>query len=361
MEKLLSTLIAKHFFVSSATIKLIVQIVLALIHVRDVNLTVIALAICGEAQTSSGYRKLQRFFAAAEFCLVSVAKLIVQIAGLGSGKWTLIIDRTNWKFGQKHLNILVLSIEQRGIAIPVLWSMLDNNGGNSNREQREALLSKFIRIFGSNQIEKFLADREFIGDEWLRYLANNGIKFYIRIRSDLTIGRSENELVTANSMVKKLKNSETIILKGDRYLGQNYQGPKVRIAAMRNEKGELVIIATNDKPEQALEVYRQRWAIETLFGCLKTRGFNFENTHIAELARIEKLLALLAIAFTICHIVGIWRHEIQPIKLKTHQRKAVSLFRYGLDYLRQILLQPLYLARRIREIAHIFRLQTLYN
>ena len=183
----------------------------------------------------------------------------------------------------------------------------------------------------------------------------------IRIRSDLTIGRSNGELVTANSRVKKLENGETIILKGDRYLGQNYQGAKVRIVALRNDKGELVIIATNDKPEQALEIYRQRWAIETLFGCLKTKGFNFENTHMLELAKIEKLLALLAVAFTLCHVVGIWRHEVQPIKLKSHKRKAQSLFRYGLDYLRQILLQPLLLASKIREIVHIFRPPTLYN
>ncbi len=113
--------------------------------------------------------------------------------------------------------------------------------------------------------------------------------------------------------------------------------------------------------EQALEIYFHRWAIETLFGCLKTRGFNFENTHMVELAKIEKLLAILAVAFTLCYIVGIWRHEIQPIKIKSHKRKAMSLFRYGLDYLRQILLQPLLLASKIREITLIFRPPTLCN
>jgi Transposase DDE domain len=346
---------------SSAIVKLVTEFILALIHLRDVNLTQIALTICGESQVSSGYRRLQRFFVKAEICSKCLAKLLVSLAKLEDKKWMLIIDRTNWKFGQLHINILVLSIERFGVGIPILWSMLDNKGGNSNSKQREDLINRFIKIFGTKTIGSLLADREFIGDPWLKFLEDKGINFYIRIRSDLTIGRSEDELVTANSKVKKLKNNESIVLKGQRYLGKNYQGPRVRIAALRNDKGELVIIATNDKPEQALEVYRQRWAIESLFGCLKTRGFNFENTHMTELAKIEKLLAILAIAFTLCHIVGIWCNETKPITLKTHKRKSMSLFRYGLDYLRQILLNPLDLVLRIQEIIYLFTPQALYN
>ena len=311
--------------------------------------------ICGESQVSSGYKKLQRFFAKAKICEVQLAKLIVRLAGLEGRRWTLVIDRTNWKVGRKHINILVLSVEWHGIGIPILWSMLGNKGGNSNSCQREELIDKFIKIFGVSSVENLLADREFIGDKWLTFLDDKSIKFYIRIRSDLTIGRYEKELVTANSKVKKLKNGESIILKGERYLGKNYQGPKVKIAAMRNDEGELVIVATNDKPGQALQIYRQRWSIETLFACLKTRGFNFENTHMVELAKIEKLLAMLALAFTLCHIVGIWQNEITPIKFKKKiDRKAMSLFRYGLDYLRQMFFCPFNLAGKVKEIATLF-------
>ena len=170
----------------------------------------------------------------------------------------------------------------------------------------------------------------------------------------MTIGRAENELVTANHLVKKLSSGEYKILRGQRYLGKNYKGPKVRIAALRNDKGELVIIATNDKPDQALATYKRRWEIEMLFGCLKTRGFNFENTHLVHLERIEALLALLAIAFSFAHIVGEWQNELIPIKLKQHKRKAMSLFRYGLDYLRNILFKPEKMMSKIREIIDKF-------
>ena len=350
MGIVLSTLIEKHFLVSSATIKLITEFVLALIKLRDINLTGIALAICGESKVESGYRKLQRFFVKVDICYSCVAKLVVSIANLEKQKWTLVLDRTNWKLGKLDINILVLSIKSHGVGIPILWSMLNNKGGNSNTEERKELIDRFIKIFGADSIESLLADREFIGDNWLKYLDNKGINFYIRIKSNLTIGRSEEELVTANHLVRKLKNEEFIILRGLRYLGKNYGGPKVKIAARRNDKGELMIIATNDNANIALKMYANRWCIECLFGCLKSRGFNFENTHLIHLDRLKKLLALLAIAFTLCHTLGIWRNEIEPIKIKRHTRKAKSLFRCGLDFLRKLLFNPKTMVAKIEEI-----------
>ena len=50
------------------------------------------------------------------------------------------------------------------------------------------------------------------------------------------------------------------------------------------------------------------------------------------------IVALLAITFCWCHLTGQWRYAHTPIKIKKHGRKAKSLFRYGLDYLREVLL-----------------------
>jgi len=261
--------------------------------------------------------------------------LLIALARIESDTWLLALDRTNWKFGKLDINILVLSICHHGIAIPIMWDMLAKAGA-SNSNERQKLIDRFLGTFGVEKISSLLGDREFIGDEWLKFLADCKVPFYVRIKKTFTIGRSENELVTANHLVKKLKNNEYRILNGKRYLGKNYKGPKVSIAALRNGEGDLVIIATNDNPYQAMTIYKRRWEIETLFDCLKTRGFNFENTHLVHLDRISKLLGILAIAFTFVYIVDMWQHSIKPIKLKIHGRKAMSHFRYGLDYLRRI-------------------------
>jgi hypothetical protein len=37
---------------------------------------------------------------------------------------------------------------------------------------------------------------------------------------------------------------------------------------------------------------------------------------------------------------GVWRHEVKPIRIKTHQRPATSIFRYGFDWIRHALFNP---------------------
>ena len=51
--------------------------------------------------------------------------------------------------------------------------------------------------------------------------------------------------------------------------------------------------------------------------------------------RIDRLLVLLTIGFCWAYKVGEWKHQnVAPIKRKSHGRRAVSMFRYGLDFIR---------------------------
>lgn len=118
-------------------------------------------------------------------------------------------------------------------------------------------------------------------------------------------------------------------------------GEKVFLAASRSEKGELMIVATNQNPKNAIACYLRRWEIESLFQCLKGRGFRFEETHITNLDRLKKLTAVLAIGFVWAHKVGEWKAEIKPIVrkfFKDQSRPQQSYFRHGLDHIREIVL-----------------------
>ena len=57
-----------------------------------------------------------------------------------------------------------------------------------------------------------------------------------------------------------------------------------------------------------IEDYYQRWHIETLFGCLRSRGFDLEVTHITELDHMDRLIGILALAFTWCLLTGQQHH-----------------------------------------------------
>jgi hypothetical protein len=85
-----------------------------------------------------------------------------------------------------RFNILCLTIVADNVSLPILWTMLDKRG-NSNQEERKLLILRYIHLFGLDSIGCIIADREFIGQEWFRFLINNPIKFYLRIRENLTV------------------------------------------------------------------------------------------------------------------------------------------------------------------------------
>ena len=76
------------------------------------------------------------------------------------------------------------------------------------------------------------------------------------------------------------------------------------------------------------------------FKAMKSSGFDIENTHLKDIKRIEKLVLLIMVAFVWCYKVGIYLNQICPIKVKKHGRMAKSIFKYGLDYIASILLNP---------------------
>jgi len=316
-----------HFHWNRARIYCIVYLIIGMIQMGTVNLTKIATTFPGNTKPSSDYKRLQRLFCQFSLDLNQVARFIAGLVPLLQFKLTL--DRTNWKCGDSNINYLVLGIIYRGSAFPILWVALDKKG-NSNTQERIELMQRFLMIFGAQMIACLFADREFVGIKWFGYLIENNIKFVIRIKKNTQISNSRGILVRAENLFRGLPRGSALVLSGKRTVW----GHSLYIIGLKMADGEFVIVVTQEQPEIALENYKERWPIETLFICLKTRGFDLESTHMTDPKRLEKLMVFLAIAFSWAHIVGEWHHEVEPIKIKKHGRPTQSLFRCGLDYLR---------------------------
>jgi len=320
------------FHWNKARVTLFVHMLLGFLTTRTVNLAKIACAMTGQAEPSSRYRRLQRFFSGFVIDFDQMADFIFSLFFTRGNPLYLSIDRTNWKWGKSNINILTLAITFKGIAIPIYWELL-NKRGNSSTQERIHLLQKFINRFGKTSIAGLLADREFVGEDWFAWLIQEEISFYIRVKKNFITTNSRGREVPIAQLFRGLRPTEQRLL----YRKRNVLDHPLYVVGLKLCDGQLLIIVTNEIAGDAIKLYARRWEIETLFSCLKGRGFNFEQTHLVDAVRIKKMMVLLAIAFCWAHKTGEWRHEQQPIKLKKHGRPAVSLFRYGLDYLVDIL------------------------
>jgi len=348
-ERILKEKLKVHFDWHGARLMFLAMFINTIFVVRSVNFTKIANKFPGFSSQSSKYKRIQRFFRFFEIDYIQIAKFIAFIVPNANEKWILSIDRTNWKFGFININILTLGITYEGIAFPLLWVMLDKRG-NSNTQERINLLNKFIEIFSLDKIECLLADREFIGEKWFDYLLNTKkINFRIRIKNCEYINKIHGGNAPVRNFFRNIKIGQTKNLKYKRLLWNHY----VFLSGTKSSDGSLVIIATNSKIETSLKDYAKRWEIETLFKCLKSSGFNFEDTHLRNIERINKLMALLSIAFCWAYLVGDWKHKKNPIKLKTHGRKERSIFRLGLDILGELVFFGQKRINQYRKVIHL--------
>ena len=310
-----------------ARLNFLAMFFVALIKVKTVNLAEIATGLNPNAKIGSNHRRLQRFFADFELDYDSIAKLVVALMPTTGAGYVLSLDRTNWQFGKSSINLLVLAIVHQGVAFPVYWTFLDKKG-NSNTAERIAIMEKFIATFGVSSISWLLADREFIGKKWFKFLRQQNIPFRIRVKQNFQVSAKKGP-IPGMAIFQHLDIGETLVLSRKRFI----LGQQLYLIGLKLDDDYLLLV-TDQKPKTALADYAKRWNIETLFGILKSRGFRFEETHLTDGERINKLLALLTLATIWAFKVGQWLHQQEPLKIKKHGRLTKSVFRYGLDFLR---------------------------
>jgi hypothetical protein len=310
-----------------ARLMFLAQFLLALLRVRTVNLAELSTAFVGTSQPESNYKRLQRFLREYRVDYRAFAQGIAGWLKL-DGAWTLTLDRTTWEFGNQIHNVLMLGVVYHGVAIPLLWTVLPHRS-NSHAHQRIALLHRFRRWFPLQSQACLTADREFIGKVWLKYLVTEHFAYCIRIRECDHLHDGQHSR-SSKLIFADLKPSQVKVLPHRWRVG----GQWVFVVGLRLADNALLVVITDAHPERALERDALRWQIETLFGCLKSRGFNLEDTHIKRTDRLSRLLVLLTVALVWAIQIGLWQHQLKPLPLKKHGRPLYSLFRRGLDFLR---------------------------
>ena len=323
-----------------AWVKFFVLFICALCKVQTVGFDKLSTAFNSMADPASSLRRIQRFIAKYQLDCDIIARLIFRLLP-HKPPYRLAMDRTNWKFGELNINVLVIAVIYQRISFPLMFKLLPKVG-NSNTKERIELIERFIRLFGTQALGCLTADREFVGEKWIKYLNDQNIRYYIRIRENFWVLQPHNgKRVKASWLFSNLPLNSCRV--NDRIVYVNNQLCYLSGSKVKNKEGkpELQIVISFNNPQDALEIYKERWQIETAFKGLKTSGFNIEDTHLTDIERIEKLFALVTVAFAWAYVVGDYLHRyVKPIQIKKHGNKAKSIFKHGLTFIATVLLNP---------------------
>lgn len=243
------------------------------------------------------------------------------LRSLHPGPWILAIDRTNWQLGKNHINVLVITVILGKVGFPVCWLTLPKKTkkGNSRQFHRIKLAKLLLKIISVEDIEAIVMDREFYGEKWLSWLNNKGIAYVLRIKANTHING-----VKVGLLLKQQQSCQKYSILNA--YGQNiYLSCKWLSKTRKSAKQRIILISNAYSGEKSLELYRMRWGIEIFFAHCKKNGFNLEDTHITHSKKMDKLLAVVAVAFCICYLKS-------PIAKQNHSSiaKRKSIFRDGM-------------------------------
>ena len=295
-------------------------------------------AALGETKSrpQSHYKRLIRFFqdwGESDNLFHSLLKTNLRLLRK-LGFTTLIMDGTSWRLGDAKVHYLVLSILVHKIAIPLYWVQLGKLGASSQEERKE-MFEEALKLFDLSGMT-LLADREYVGKEWFKFLKDNKIGFVIRLRSgdyyeEVNNGGGKDY----EGMVRKcrLKNKllkRQIVLNGETYWILMLPNPKVTA-----EELVLFFLTTLPPSEKTAMLYAKRWKIETMFFNLKSNGFNIEDLNLKDPKKNRLMLTIVATAYILAIREGLKRKDAIPLQRYRDGATApeVSIFREGLAIL----------------------------
>jgi len=320
------------FYINELELRRLLVLSFGILRAKTVNMSAVndEILLCesGRKSKSSQYNYLLNIFQSgnSEKLLMSIFNFLVVLFHSPGSEVKVLLDRTEWKVEGCWVNVFSIGLLYKDkVYIPLLNEDLGRKG-NSDAEIRINLIDR-LSIYWSNlklPLPHFIivGDREFIGEKWLCALAQRGIDYVIRIKSNLSFE------VYVNGIYKIGKRFKLKVL--HRYL-KRYNKPSIEVVLAGEAISNIVAIELKQKQEKkdqylylitnikdlntAGAIYKTRWKIETCFAYLKSKGFNLEDSKLSGQHKYDILMAILALVYAMVVFEG----EREQNKKKTKQ------------------------------------------
>jgi hypothetical protein len=199
----------------------------------------------------------------------------------------LILDGTSWQHGQQWHHYMTLCIVYGGVAIPIYWVNLAKKGNSSTQERQDLIHGALCHFDLRDKI--LLADREYMGAEWFRFLAEQGFKFVIRVREGdykEALWEKGKSLAGLQQKVRRSKKAHKAIKQHIELAGHPFNWVALKNPDPTSREPLLYFVSNIEAAASQIAAhYPLRWQIEICFKHLKSNGFHLESMRIQGKAR----------------------------------------------------------------------------
>lgn len=253
--------------------------------------------------------------------------------------------------------VLMVGVLYQKRALPVAWLVYKGKKGHASAERHIQVLEKVQPLLPEGSEVVLLGDAEYDTTEMLLWMEKNTTWKYV-------LRTSPQIYVQTNAKSQPLRDYP--LLRGQLFSLQQVgftQNSTVTLNAIGwwgvDYKEPIFLITNLEDAYEACGYYRRRFRIETFFSDQKSRGFHIHKSHLADPARLSRLLIAACLAYIWMIVQGLCvLAEGKLALIDRGDRRDKSLFRLGLDWLKYVLkhsidFQPVFLFRLPERPSHV--------
>jgi len=291
-----------------------------------------------DAKIPSIERRLQRFLSNER---IEVEDIWDQFLRQVLSAWrhqavTLILDITPF---EEHAQVVYLGLLQQSRVLPLAWKVMP---GQQEWEQGQweivaALFERVAHALGEAGCT-VIADRGLSCLRLIQLCQAHGWHYVLRIKQDEWCQRKLRGTFGAWQPC-----SQVVAHTGKSWFGTvrlwKEHEYETHLSAVWEEDQEEAWFLISDQPagRKRIKQYRWRMRVEATFQDMKSRGWQWESTHVRQRARLDRMLLILFLAFWwLMHLAASCVHSGRRARYDRHDRRDKGLLRLGRLYLRDI-------------------------
>jgi hypothetical protein len=251
------------------------------------------------------------------------------LEGLAQAPLTLLVDGT---VAGRGCVVLMASVVYHGRAIPLLWTVVKGKKGHLPQELHCALIRRLQELIPTQASVVLLGDGEFDGIDLQTTLRAAGWDYVCRTASNITI-YAHGRIFAVGDL--PLERGQSVAIADVEMTLARY-GPVMLIGVWEAaQDAPIYLISSLSDADSAVELYRLRFRIECMFANHKSRGFHIHKSHLADPARLARLLIATSLAYLWVHAVAVFAHDQNWLsQFHRTDRCDLSLFQIGIRALR---------------------------
>jgi len=253
--------------------------------------------------------------------------------------------------------VLMVGLLYQKRALPIAWLVYKGKKGHTSGKRHIQALEKVLPLLPKDSEVVLLGDAEYDTTEMITWVEKNTAwQYVLRTSPQIYVQVDQTHQAIRDYPLEKgnlfqlhqvgFTKTTQVVLNVVGWWASRYDEPIFLVTNLLN-------------PYQACRYYRRRFRMETFFSDQKSRGFHIHKSHLADPARLSRMLlaACLAYVWMICQGLQVIASN-QSTLIDRTERIDKSLFRLGLDWIKYALkhrldFQPLLHFRPLETLVHV--------